>query len=426
MWRTSGEDERLAQRKLAHFPDPSQPHRSPPDYREERVPLYAPEFAADPHRAYHEMRRRGSSLVPVDLAPGVPATLVIGYSTALRILNDPDRFPADPRAWQRNVPADCPVLPIMEWRPTASRNTGADFHRYREAITTSIGKVDLHTLHATVEQAAVPLINEFCESGSADLISQYVFPLTFATVNALLGCPAEIGRRVADGMAALVEAVDAENGNRMISEAMLELVDLKRAEPGNDITSQLLEHPAALNQEEMVHQVAGHYGAGIEFQQNLIANTLLFILTDDRVGSGVLGGSLSTLDALDEVLFDDPPLANFLITYPRHPILVDEVWLPADEPVLISMAACNNDPAIRSDDHVGNRSHLAWGIGRHACPARSVSYLIAQNAIDQLLDALPEMEPALPDGSPTWRPGPFHRALAELPVRFTPAARLNL
>ncbi|WP_063128455.1 cytochrome P450 [Nocardia fusca] len=395
-------------------------------YPEDRVPLHAPEFATDPHRAYREMRRRSGSLVPVELAPGVPATLVVGYSTALRILNDPDRFPADPRTWQRTVPAHCPVLPIMQWRPTASRNTGADFHRYREAITTSIGNVDLRTLHTTVEQVAISLINEFCESGSADLITQYVFPLTFTIVNTLLGCPAEIGQRVAAGMAALVEGVDAENGNQMISAAMLELVDLKRTEPGNDITSELLRHPAELNQEEMVHQVAGHYGAGIEFQQNLIANTLLFILTDDRMSSGVLGGSLSTLDALDEVLFNDPPLANFLITYPRHPILVDDAWLPADEPVLISMAACNNDPAVRSDDHVGNRSHLAWGIGRHACPAQSLSYLIAQNAIDQLLDALPEMEPALPGGQPTWRPGPFHRALAELPVRFTPSARLNL
>ncbi|MGW5384572.1 cytochrome P450 [Nocardia sp. NPDC003963] len=411
----------MAQRNPAQFPSSAHRGRSGTP-----IALYAPEFAADPHRAYRRMRAEWGSLVPVELAPGVPATLVVGYNTALRILNDPERFPADPRNWQKDIPGDCPVLPIMEWRPTASRNTGADFRRYREAITASIGAVDLHPLHATVEQAAIPLINAFCETGTADLIGQYAFPLTFALVNALLGCPAELGQRVATGMAALVEGIDAEQGNQMISAAMMELVALKRTEPGNDITSQLLRHPAALDEAEMVHQVAGHYGAGIEFQQNLIANTLLLILTDDRFGGSVLGGSLSTLDALDEVLFDDPPLANFLITYPRHPVLVDDVWLPADQPVLVSMAACNNDPAVRADDHLGNRSHLAWGIGQHACPAQSLSYLIAQSAIDQLLDALPEMEPALPGGAPTWRPGPFHRALAELPVTFTPMAKLNL
>nr|WP_068016373.1 cytochrome P450 [Nocardia mexicana] len=400
-------------------------HGAPVGAPDSRVPLYAPEFASDPHRAYGEMRRRYGPLVPVDLAPGVPATLVVEYRTAVRILNDPERFPADPRTWQENVPADCPVRPIMEWRPTASRNSGPDFLRYRQAITGSIGEVDSFALHAAVGEIAAPLIDSFCRAGTADLIQQYAFPLAFGAVNALLGCPPEIGQRVADGMAALVEGVDAENGNRMISAAMLELVQLKRAESGSDLTSLLLRHPAGLDDEEMVHQVAGHYGAGIEFQQNLIANTLLAIFTDDRFGGSVVGGSLSTRDALDEVLFDDPPLANFLISYPRQPILLDNVWLAAHQPIVISMAACNNDPAIRAEDHTGNRSHLSWGIGSHACPAQSLAYLIAQNAIDQLLDVLPDIRLAVPADELAWRPGPFHRALAALPVTFPPASPLN-
>ncbi|MEU8898679.1 cytochrome P450 [Nocardia sp. NPDC048505] len=390
------------------------------------VPLYSAEFAADPHRVYREMRATFGSLAPVELAPGVPATLVVGYNTARQILNDPAHFPADPRTWQKDIPADCPVLPIMQWRPTASRNTGADFARYRNAITDSNRDVDLYALHDQVERIAIRLINGFCETGSADLIRDYAFPLAFVVVNVVLGCPAEIGQRVATGMAALVEGIDADDGNRMISEAMLELVALKKTRPGNDITSLLLRHPAGLDDEEMVHQVAGHYGAGIEFQQNLIANALRLILTDDHFGGSVLGGNLSTRDALDKVLFNDPPLANFLITYPRQPILVDDVWLPAHQPVLISIAACNNDPATSADDHTGNRSHLAWGIGQHSCPAQSLAYQIAQDAIDQLLDALPELRPARPGVAPTWRPGPFHRALAALPVTFPPAPPLPL
>ncbi|MEV6338875.1 cytochrome P450 [Nocardia vinacea] len=401
-------------------------HGSPIDSNDHRVPMYSPEFAADPQSAYREMRKKHRSLAPVELAPGVPATLVIGYHTAVRILNDPEHFHADPRIWQRDIPSDCPVLPIMEWRPIASRSTGRDFLRYREPITASMDEVDLYALHATVEKSTLPLINSFCQNGTADLIQQYAFPLTFAVVNALLGCPAQIGQRVAAGVAAIVEGVDAEKGNAMVGEAMLELVTLKRNEPGHDITSLLLQHPSELDDQEMVHQVLSHYGAGIEFQQNLIANTLLLILTEDRFGGSVLGGNLSTRDALDEVLFNDPPVANLLITYPRQPILLDDVWLPAHQPVLVSMAACNNDPAIGANDHTGNRSHLAWGIGQHACPAQSLAYSIAQEAIDQLLDALPEMQLAEPAEEPTWRPGPFHRALAALPVTFPPSAPLNM
>ncbi|MFI2285725.1 cytochrome P450 [Nocardia beijingensis] len=390
-----------------------------------RVPLYTPDFASDPHRVYREMRRKYGSLAPVELAPGVPATLVIGHRTAVRILNDPEHFPADPRKWQKDIPADCPVLPIMEWRPNASRSAGEEFLRYRRAVTASINEINLYALRATVEKIAAPLINTFCRTGAADLIRQYAFPLTFAVINDLLGCPPDIGQRVAAGMAAIFDGIEADEGDKMIGAALLDLVRIKRVEPADDITSLLLRQPAELDDSEVVHQLASFYGAGIELQQNLVANTLLLILTDDRFGGSVLDGSLSTRDALDELLFEDPPVANLLMTYPPQPILIDSVWLPAHQPVLISMAACNNDPAIRTADRTGNRSHLAWGVGPRACPAQTLAYLTAREAIDQLLDALPEMRLATSDGGLTWRPGPFHRALATLPVTFPPTPPLN-
>ncbi len=372
------------------------------------------------------MRRQYGSLVPVNLAPDVPATLVIGYHTALRILNDPDHFPADPRTWQKNVPGECPILPMLEWRPNALRSAGLEHLRYRQANVVAVGEVDLHSLHATVERIAIPLINAFCQDGAADLISQYAFPLTFAVLNATLGCPPEIGQQVATGMAAIFEGVNADKGNAMLTDALFELVTLKRKEPGDDITSRLLAHPAKLDDVEMIHQLVTLYGAGIEPQQNLIVNTLLLMLTDDRFAGNVLGGSLSTRDALDEVLFTDPPMANYCVSYPKQPILIDGVWLPAHQPVVISMSGCNNDPTISVGEYVDNRSHLAWSVGPHACPARSMAYLIVQDAIDQLLDALPELGLAVAADELSWRPGPFHRALVSLPVVFPQSPPLNV
>ena len=381
-----------------------------------RVPMYTPEFAADPHAAYEEMRRRHGSLVPVLLDPDVPATLVIGYHTAVQILHDPERFPADPRRWEAGLAADNPVRPMMEWRPNALRSAGIEHARYRGANVFSLGGVDLHGLRTVVQDVAIGLINELCQAGAADLITQYAFPLAFQVLNTLLGCPPEIGERVAKGMASIFEGIDAEAGNAMLAAALAELVLLKKAHPANDVTSRLLQHESALDVTEMVHQLACIYGAGIEPQQNLIANTLLLILTDERFSGDVLDGNLAVRDALDEVLYQDPPMANYAISYPPYPVQIDGVWLPADQPVLISMSACNNDPAIASDQRTGNRAHLAWSIGPHACPAQPAAYLIAQAAIDQILDALPEMELAVPADQLVWRPGPFARALAALPV----------
>ncbi|MET7769564.1 cytochrome P450 [Nocardia sp. NPDC005366] len=406
----------------AAFSRPAQ--GSPVDTDGPRVPMYTAEFAADPHRVYREMRSRYGSLVPVELSPGIPATLVVGYYTALRIRNDPDHFPADPRTWQRDIPADCPVLPMMKWRPNPLRSAGDEHVKYRQINTAGLDPVDQYGLQNTVAKIAVPLINSFCAAGSADLVRQYAFPLAFAVLNALLGSPAVIAERAAKGMAAIFEGIDAERGNQGLIAALTELARLKRAEPGDDVTSRMIQHPAGLSDMEIVHQLSTLYGAGIEPQQNLIVNALLLILTDERFGDSVLGGSLSTREAIDEVLFNDPPMANFCISFPRQPILIDDVWLPANQPVVISIAACNNDPEIAADQYAGNRSHLAWGAGPHACPASSMAYLIAQEAIDQLLDALPEIRLAVSPSELTWRPGPFHRALTALPVAFPESALL--
>ena len=391
-----------------------------------RYPMYTPEFAADPYAAYAHMRQRHGALAPVSLHPQVPATLVIGYHTAVRILHDPERFPADPRIWQQTVPAHCPILPMLEHRPNALRSAGEAHARYRAPNVDAIDNVRPHVLQSTVQRIALPLINQICGAGGADLLTQYAHPLAFQVLNTILGCPPEIGQRVAEGMAAIFEGVNAEQGNAMLGQALAELVDLKRRHPGRDVTTDLVMHPVGLNDLELLHQLVTLYGAGIEPLTNSIANTLRLILSDERFSGDILRGSLSVRDALDELLFVDPPLANFCVSYPQIPVEVDGVLLPAHQPVVISMAACNNDPAIASSHFSGNRSHLTWSAGPHVCPAQSLAYMVTQVAIEQLLDALPEMELAVPVEQLTYRPGPFHRSLTGLPVLFPATPPLAL
>ncbi|MFI5721113.1 cytochrome P450 [Nocardia sp. NPDC051750] len=392
---------------------------APHDLDGPRIPLYTAEFAADPQGAFTDMRRRYGSLAPVELSPGVPATLVLSYHTALRIFNDPQRFPTDPRIWEKDIPAECPVKPMAKYRPNVIRTTGAEHDRYRRAVVDALAGIDLFRLHNTVEQVAAPLINAFCADGHCEVISQYALPVVFTTMNEIVGCSPELGQRVAAGLAAMFDTVGAAEGEAAFAEALAELIAQKHATPGDDVTTRLLQHEVALTDEEAAQQLVPIYGAGVEPAQNLITNALLLMLVDERFAAGLLGGSLNTRDALDEVLFNDPPMSNFCMTYPRQPILVDNVWLPAHQPVLISLGAANTDPAIRGGAAIThNRAHLAYGGGPHACPARQVAEIIAQDALDQLLDALPEMELALPAAGLQWRPGGFHRALVQLPVTF--------
>lgn len=404
---------------------PSAGAQTCPIIHDARYPMHTPEFAADPHGAYQQMRALHGALAPVELAPGVPATLVLGYELARAILHDPMHYPADPRQWQESVPADSPILPMVEWRPNALRSTGEEHRRYRAVTVDALEAVDLHALHAVVEQAAVPLINSFCGEGQADLLTEYVRPLVLGVLNTMVGCPPEIGEMLVEAFADMFDASSPEAAatvNIRIGAALAELIEHKRDMPDDDIVSRLLTHPEQLNEAETREQLVTIYSATSEVLANLIGNTLLLMLTDDRFAGSLLDGSLSTRDALDEVLFIDPPLANYCLSYPRHPILLGDIWLPAHQPVVISIAACNNDPVIRGGNRNGNASHLAWSAGPHTCPARTIGYLIAQHAIDQALDALPEMQLA---DKTVWRPGPFHRSLAALRVVFPPCPPLN-
>lgn len=235
---------------------------------------------------------------------------------------------------------------MMEWRPNALRNGGAEHARYRAANTAGINAVDQHRLRAQVERIASESVAEFLTTGSADLLTQYAWPIAFRILSALLGCPDEIGARIADGMARIFDTTDAHQGNQILGQALADLVALRRHEPADDITSRLLAHPAELTDEEMSHQLVTLYGAGIEPLTNLIANTQLKILTDEEFSAALHAGQSTVRDALDTVLYTDPPMANYCITYPPYPADIDGYLLPAHQPVVISMAACNNDPEL--------------------------------------------------------------------------------
>ncbi|WP_333770171.1 cytochrome P450 [Streptomyces sp. IBSBF 2435] len=388
--------------------------------------LYGPDHAADPKATFAALRKQGS-VAPVEIAPGVEATLVIGYQSALEVLRSPERFSKNPRRWQAladgSVPADSPVVPMMMHRPNALWSDGEEHARYRSAITDTLAQIDPNELRGHVEECADILIDRIGPDGTADLLSDYSAMLPMLVFNRMFGCPADIGDKLVFGMSRIFDAeADAEKANQVLTEGGIELVALKRREPGADVTSWMMAHPAKLTDLEMLHQLALLMGAGTEPEQNLICNALLLLLSDDRFAGDLAGGSMPVDEALDEVLWTDPPLANYAVHYAIQDTEVDGVEVPAGRPVLVSFTAANTDPALSGERRAGNRAHLAWSAGPHTCPAKSAARLIAAVAVEKLLDRLPDVELDCEVEQLEWRQGPFHRALTALPVRFPPIA----
>ncbi|WP_406725102.1 cytochrome P450 [Streptomyces sp. GD-15H] len=390
------------------------------------LPLYGPDFTADPAHVYERLRRQGP-VAPAEIVPGVDVMLVTGYRAALQVLRATDKYGKDSRRWRAlnegRVPADSLALQAMAPRPNCQRTEGAEHARLRAAVSDALRRVDVLALHEHVESTAGLLIDGFATKGGADLLNDYAKPLSAYLLTALFGCPPEYSDRVVAATTDLFDGVEPEKADNELIRCIADMIALKRAQPGEDVISWLVQHPVQLNDEELIHQLIVIMGSGYEQEQNLIANTLRLLLSDERFAGSVGDGRLLIEDALGEVLWTDPPMANYAVHYPYVDTTLEGIPLRAGEPVVISFAAANNDPALADSRRAGNRAHLAWGAGPHRCPAREPAHMIASVAIECVLDRLPDLSLAIPADQLTWRPGPFSRGLVALPVTFPPVAR---
>lgn len=394
----------------------------------EPLALYGPGFAADPHGHYRRLRDQGP-LARVRIAPGTEAMLVTDYQAAVDLLRDTETFTKDPRAWQAGVPADSPVLPVLGYRPTALFSDGAVHARYRDAINDTLGLIEPHLLRAEVSRVAQRLIGEFSATGTGDLIAQYARRLPLHVFTAAFGVAPQDSRRIILGIAGMMDSAgDAAAAYADLVGVVSGLVADRRSRPGRDLTTYLLQHPAGLDDDEAVRQITLIMSAGHDPTTNLIGNALLRMLSDTRYGGSLHGGATTAQDAIADVLWRDPPIANMGAHYPRHDTEFHGVPLRAGQLLLVSFAAANtqsppadSDAAARS----GDGAHLAWSTGPHRCPAKQPALLMAITAIEQLTSQLCDLELAVEARELVWRPGPFHRAPAHLPVRFTPLDTLS-
>ncbi|MEU8849315.1 cytochrome P450 [Streptomyces sp. NPDC048564] len=399
-----------------HSPDRQTFSRSAP------VRLWEDGFALDPYRYYESLRAQG----PVgwaELAPGVPAYVVTDRRAALDLLHDTDTFSHDPRPWEATVADDSPILGMMRWRPNTLFADGEAHVRYRTSLIDSFDLIEPHDLRARVHRAVRVLVGRFGPKGEADLVAEFTRPLMALVFNSLFGMPDSQSDRLNAALGKLMEGgAEAAEGEAEFGGYVLELIAAKAARRGDDLPSRLLDHPAGLTPEEVTWQVFLTLGAGHEPTANLVSNALSRILGNPQYYSTLTSGARPVTDAVVEVLHHETPLANYGIHYARNSVSFHGTWIRAAVPVVVSYGALAHfaEQEVAGGRHPKDASHLSWSAGPHACPVRQHTLLIATEAIERLTQWLPDLEPVLPRARLTWRPGPFHRSLTSLPVRFSP------
>ncbi|MFD3874952.1 cytochrome P450 [Streptomyces sp. NPDC058623] len=382
------------------------------------VQLYGPSFGADPDSHYAQLRAYGPS-APVDIAPDVQAELVTSYDAALYVLQNPASFVRDSRRWnalnEGRVPANSPALPMLGYRPNALFSDGASHARLRRAVTDALATVNEHQLIRQTQASANYLISQFSTDirGHAELMSEYAQPLPLLVFSDLFGCPPEIGDRVIAGISGIFEGTPG--ADEVLGGALNELIALKRRRPTSDLTTRLMEHPAQLTDEEVLHQLVTLLSGGTAPLTAAIGTSSALYLGEDwQLG-------LPVEDAVSQTLWNYAPIANYAAHYPTHDVELGDRLVRANDPVLISFAAANTDPKLTEHrEHLSAKAHLAFGAGPHACPAKDPAFMITVTAVETLLNQLHDVEMRVPFKALTWAPSPWSRTLVTLPIRFTP------
>ncbi|WP_328676584.1 cytochrome P450 [Streptomyces sp. NBC_00322] len=386
------------------------------------VRLWEEGFAADPHSYYATLKAQGP-IGWAELAPGVPAYVVTDRRAALDLLHDAETWSHDPRPWEATVAEDSPILGMMRWRPNALFSDGDAHIRYRRTLLDAFDLLEPHDLRERVHRAVDILVSRFGPGGRADLVADFARPLMALVFNNLFGLPDSESGRLNDALGRMMEGGEqSAQGEAEYGRYVLELIAAKSAERGDDLTSRLLDHPLDLTPEEVTWQVFLTLGAGHEPTANLVSNALSRILGNPAYYSTLTSGSRPVMDAVVEVLRYETPLSNYGIHFARQSLSFHGVWVQAAVPVVVSYGALGHfaDKEFDGAHHPHDASHLSWSAGEHGCPVKQHTLLIATEAIERLTQWLPDLEPVTPRERLTWRPGPFHRSLTALPVRFTP------
>ncbi|MFD3687829.1 cytochrome P450 [Nocardiopsis sp. NPDC058631] len=398
------------------------------------VRLYGPRFQTDPADLYREMRAEHGPVVPVLMEGDLPAWLVIGYRELHQVMNDPHVFARSSRRWNAwdRVPEDWPLSPLVIQIPSVLYSEGAEHRRRAGAISDSLAGTDPHELRTVTMSLADRLVDEFCTLPGVDLRSAYTARLPALVLSWLYGLEGERGDSLASLLTTMIDGgPDAMDAQRALMASMAEVVAEQRANPGHDAVSRLIAHPAGYTDEELVPELIVVLGAGNETTGEWLGNALRLMLTDDGFAASIAGARRSAREALNAVLWEDTPTQVHAARYAAHDVELGGRIIRRGDMVLLGLAGANHDQRVHQGTgaaaHPGNHAHLSFSHGEHSCPypAQEIAEVIAVTGVEVLMDRLPDIELAIPAEDLRWRPSPWVRGVASLPVTFSPALPLG-
>ncbi|HEY6926757.1 MAG TPA: cytochrome P450, partial [Steroidobacteraceae bacterium] len=287
----------------------------------------------------------------------------------------------------------------------------ADVHRRLRSIA-SRGLVQfMHRAQACARRTVSKLIDLIVGKDRADLVAEFVHPLTISMVCELLGVPQSdwhffmenklVTERIF--LSKPMTSVETAMENQRFAELSQYFTDLLRvkAQDGtDDFVSVLAEahfKQAALTFEEAVSNAILLFGAGHDTTRGLLTNSLLALYENDAQRALLTQNPQLIAGAIDEFLRYDSPVQTIARVALQDLVFGGLTLLEGDAVVAI-MGAGNRDPAVYPDPNVLNILRrptvkpLSFGGGVHYCLGTQLARLEATIALEALLPRLREAQ----------------------------------
>lgn len=305
---------------------------------------------------------------------GLSAFVITGFEALRSAFTDDDRFPGH-------------LMYANSLEPVAGETfiSMADPERhlvYRRLATPAFRSraVASYEREGLAELAHELIDDLLAAGGEVDLIARYAARFPYLVISRLLGLPRDREAEFhAWALAVLRFREDPERAKQAVRELtdfLAPVVAARRAVPENDVISELTLAEVdgrALTDEEILSHVRMLFPTGGETTHGSLGNLLQALFCVDGLQERLRAEPDRLVDAIDELLRWESPIAVLPRMSTSRPIEFQGVEIPPDSWMLFACAGANRDPAVfaepdRFDLDRTEKETLTFGRGRKSCP----------------------------------------------------------
>jgi cytochrome P450 len=314
--------------------------------------------------------------------------------------------------------------------PSILAMEGRTHRDHRNLVTTafkarSLARWEPEIVRPICEQ----LIDEFIETGSADLVKDFTFEFPTRVISKLLGLPEEdlawFRQRAVELISYHVKYKRAFEASAALKEYFLNQIDIRRSSPTEDIIGDLVT--AEVEGEKLTDEAIYSFlrlllPAGLETTFRSSGNLLYLLLTHPDQFAAVQADHELLGPAIEEGLRYETPLT----TVQRSASVDTElggVALPAGAVIDVCIGSANRDEARweRPEEFDIFRKrvpHITFAAGEHTCLGLHLARMETRVAVECLLNRVTDIKLDTSE-NPHIFGQPF-RSPTAVPVTFTP------